>query len=79
MDFENLGRLFVFMGVGLLVLGLIFVVIGRIPAFDRIGRLPGDIRIEGENFACFAPITSMIILSLILTVILNIMVRLINR
>lgn len=79
MDFENIGRLLVVLGVGIVVLGLVFVVLGRVPAFDRFGRLPGDIRIESENFACFAPITSMIILSVILTIVLNIVVRLINR
>jgi uncharacterized protein HemY len=79
MDFENLGRLLVVFGVGLVVLGLLFVVIGRTPALDWVGRLPGDVRIQRENFACFAPITSMIILSIILTIVLNLVVRLINR
>ncbi|MDR1885584.1 MAG: DUF2905 domain-containing protein [Synergistaceae bacterium] len=36
------------------------------------GRLPGDISWEGKNFRFFAPITSMIVVSLILTIILNV-------
>jgi hypothetical protein len=35
------------------------------------GRLPGDISWSGKNFKVFAPITSMIVVSLILTIILN--------
>lgn len=36
------------------------------------GRLPGDISYEGRNFKVFAPITSMIIVSVLLTLIINI-------
>jgi hypothetical protein len=36
-----------------------------------LGRLPGDISWSGKNFKVFAPITSMIVVSLILTIILN--------
>lgn len=79
MDMEHVGRVLIFFGVVLLALGVVLVMIGRVPVFDRLGRLPGDIRIEGENFACFAPITSMIILSLLLTLIMNVVVRLLDR
>jgi hypothetical protein len=37
-----------------------------------IGRLPGDVRIERENSRIYFPITSMIILSLLLTILINI-------
>jgi Na+-driven multidrug efflux pump len=40
------------------------------------GRLPGDISYSGKNFKVFAPITSMIIVSVILTLILNVLGRL---
>jgi uncharacterized membrane-anchored protein len=40
------------------------------------GRLPGDISWEGKNFKIFAPITSMIVVSIVLTVILNLISRL---
>ena len=40
-----------------------------------IGRLPGDIRIERENFKFYFPITTMILLSLLLTLIVNIVRR----
>jgi Na+-driven multidrug efflux pump len=36
-----------------------------------LGRLPGDIRIEKENFRLYFPITTMILLSIILTIVIN--------
>ena len=41
--------------------------------FSWFGRLPGDIRIEHEHSKVFIPITSMVIISIVLTVILNLL------
>ncbi len=79
MDLEQLGRILLVIGGGLMLPGALFVVISRTPGLNRLGRMPGDIRIEGENFTCFAPIVSMIILSIVLTIILNLITRLLNR
>ncbi len=43
------------------------------------GRLPGDIRIEGENGGFYFPITSSILVSVLLTLILNIISRLMRK
>ncbi len=43
------------------------------------GRLPGDIRIEGENGSFYFPITSSILVSVILTIILNIISRFLRK
>lgn len=40
--------------------------------FKWIGRMPGDIRIEKENFRFYFPIVSMIIISVIITILINI-------
>jgi hypothetical protein len=40
-----------------------------------LGRLPGDIRIEGENGSFYFPLTSSILVSVILTILLNVFVR----
>jgi uncharacterized protein HemY len=40
--------------------------------FSWFGNLPGDIRIEGDNTRVFIPITSMIIVSVVLTLVVNI-------
>jgi hypothetical protein len=60
-------------------MGGLLMLLGRIPLFSQLGRLPGDIRIEGQGFSCFVPIVSMILLSVVLTIVVNIVIRLINR
>ncbi len=44
-----------------------------------LGRLPGDIRIEGENGSFYFPITSSILVSILLTIIFNIISRFLNK
>ncbi|WP_457606714.1 DUF2905 family protein [Nitratifractor sp.] len=54
-------------------LGALFLLIGialKWGLLDWFGRLPGDIRYEGEHFAFFAPITSMLLISILLSLIL---------
>jgi hypothetical protein len=68
----DLGRLLLIMGGLLLVVGLVLTVAGRIPG---LGNLPSDIAIERGNFRLYAPIGTMIVVSLVLTVILNIVMR----
>lgn len=63
------------LGKGLIVLGIFVVVAGIIvwlfgDKLRWLGRLPGDIRVERENFKFYMPITTMIIISIVLSVIL---------
>ena len=44
-----------------------------------LGRLPGDIRIEGENGSFYFPITSSILVSVILSILLNLISRLLKK
>ncbi len=44
-----------------------------------LGRLPGDIRIAGENGSFYFPITTSILVSVVLTIVLNVIVRLLKR
>lgn len=44
-----------------------------------LGRLPGDIRIEGENGSFYFPITSSIVVSVLLTLILNLISRFLQK
>ena len=67
-------------GKYIILAGIVIVLLGVIIYFfhdklNWIGRLPGDIRIEKENFRFYFPITTMIILSILLTVIINIIKR----
>jgi hypothetical protein len=57
---------------GLIVLGIVIVLAGVLwPWLSKIpfGRLPGDIRIEGEHGGFFFPITTCIVISIVLSVI----------
>jgi hypothetical protein len=68
-------------GKYILVIGLIIVFIGIIIYFFHgyfrwIGRLPGDIRIEKNNFRFYFPLATMIIVSLVLTILINIFKKL---
>jgi hypothetical protein len=64
-------------GKWIIIAGVIIIVIGALIYFfyDKLnwfGRLPGDIRIEKDNFRFYFPITTMIIISIVLTVLINI-------
>ena len=55
----------------LILVGLIIVGIGAVrllaPSIPWLGKLPGDIRIEGENFKFYFPVVTCIVVSLVLT------------
>jgi hypothetical protein len=68
------------LGKYIILVGIIIVILGIIIYFfsDKlhwIGRLPGDIRVERENFRFYFPITTMIIASILLTIIIQIIKR----
>ena len=67
------GRLLMWIGGAIFVIGLGLTFAGRLPWF---GHLPGDISIERSNFRLYAPFGTMIILSILLTIILNLIIRL---
>ncbi|MDD2554333.1 MAG: DUF2905 domain-containing protein [Desulfotomaculaceae bacterium] len=60
--------MFLFIGVIMLVLGGIMLVGGRL---FGLGRLPGDIFIQKGNFSFYFPVVTGIVLSILLTIILN--------
>ena len=76
-DLTNLGRWLVLLGLGLAALGAVVWALGRTGL--PIGRLPGDLRFEAGGVSCFVPLASMILLSLLLTLVLNLVVRLLNK
>ncbi|MFH0789998.1 MAG: DUF2905 domain-containing protein [Candidatus Omnitrophota bacterium] len=67
MDTHSLGKILILLGGILIGLGIIFVLMNKIPF---AGKLPGDICIQKKNFTFYFPLTTSIILSVILSLIL---------
>jgi len=66
---QGMGKLLVILGILLVVIGLAFMFGDKIP---YIGKLPGDIYVKKERFAFYFPITTSIIISIILTILFSI-------
>ena len=72
MPLDALGRLLLFAGIGLALLGLLLLLAGRIPF---LGRLPGDFSFGNGNVQVYIPLATSILLSLVLTLVLNLLAR----
>ncbi len=76
---EAMGALLIVVGVVLVINGIVLIVVGRLGG----GTLPGDIHIQKGNLTVFAPCLTMLIVSvlgsILLTVILNLIMRALNR
>jgi hypothetical protein len=68
---RHVGVLVVVIGIGVVVLGLLITS----GAMSWFGRLPGDLRHEGAGARVFVPITSMIVVSIVLTILVNLVGR----
>lgn len=76
-----MGKILIFTGVSLVVIGILVLLTQRTGAsdwFGWFGNLPLDIRIEKENFRFYFPIGSSILLSIILSIIMAIINKLIR-
>jgi uncharacterized membrane-anchored protein len=63
---EKMGRILVLLGVVLVAIGLAWPWLQKLP----FGRLPGDISIKREGFQFFFPLTTCILISIVVTLIL---------
>jgi len=74
---ENLGRLLMIGGILLFVIGGLIFLAAKfgIP----FGRLPGDIRIERDGSSFYFPLASSILISVVLTILVNIIIRLVRK
>ncbi len=70
-------RILIYLGLALLVIGGLIYLLARTGL--PLGKLPGDFRIQTGNVTIFFPLATMILLSVILTILLNIIVRLLRR
>jgi hypothetical protein len=76
-DLNTLARWLVIFGLVLAGVGGLIWLLGRTGL--PIGRLPGDLRIETGSITCLIPLATSILISLILTILLNLIVRGLGR
>ena len=70
--FEPIGRALVLIGIFITVLGAVILLTPRIPF---LGRLPGDIVIQRDGLTIYIPIATMLIVSVVLSIVLNVIGR----
>ena len=70
--FSGVARMLIGLGAFLLITGLVLLVVSKI---STVGRLPGDIFFRKGNFTFYFPLATSIVLSLVLTLLLNLFFR----
>lgn len=66
-EFQTIGKYLILSGAVLLVIGVVLTFGDKFPL---LGKLPGDIKIEGKNYTLYFPVVTSIIISLIISMIL---------
>ncbi len=74
---SEVGKVLIFLGIFLIVLGSLMVLLPKLNL--PLGNLPGDIKIKKENFEFYFPLMSSLLVSLLLTVILNLIFLLMRK
>lgn len=69
---HSLGKILIIIGAAMALIGVIVLLAGKIPF---LGKLPGDIEINGDNWSFHFPLATSIVLSIVLTLILNLILR----
>ena len=67
-----MGRMVLMLGLLIAAVGVFMVLAGRVPF---LGRLPGDVAVQRGNWSFYFPIATSILVSLVLTVVLNLFMR----
>ena len=70
--FDSLGKLLIVFGVVLALLGGLLLLVGKFPL---LGRLPGDIVIRRDNWSVYFPLTTGIVISVLLTLLFSLFGR----
>jgi hypothetical protein len=73
---EGLGKILLIVGAVIIVIALLMIFGQHIPFF---GKLPGDIFIKKDNWSFYFPIVTFLIVSIILTIIINVILYFLNR
>ena len=73
MELANLGKILLIIGGMIVLAGLVILIFGKT---GFMGKLPGDILIQKGNFTFYFPLVTFLILSIVLTIVVNILIRL---
>jgi len=71
------GRILVIIGVTIALIGGLILLAARF--FPWLGNLPGDFNFQGQNFKIYFPLATMLLISLLATILLNILIRIFRR
>lgn len=75
-NLEPFGKILIMVGVFIVVLGILLFLWGKIPFLTR---LPGDLILQKGNLRFIFPIATCLIISTILTIVINIIIRLLGK
>ncbi|TYO97942.1 DUF2905 domain-containing protein [Desulfallas thermosapovorans] len=68
----GMGKIIIMIGIFMVITGGLLLLAGKIPG---LGRLPGDIFVQRGNFTFYFPVVTMIIVSIVLTLLVNLLFR----
>tara|TARA_B100001750_G_C15283198_1_gene483508 strand:- start:220 stop:438 length:219 start_codon:yes stop_codon:yes gene_type:complete len=71
----EIGRIIILCGIILVILGSMVILGGK---YNIIGKMPGDLLLDKENIKIYFPITSMLLISLTITIVYNIINRILK-
>jgi hypothetical protein len=74
---QPIARIFIVLGIAFLVIGGLLFLLGKLNL--PLGRLPGDIRIEGKQGSFYFPLATCILISVVITILLNVFTRLFRK
>lgn len=70
-EWTTFGKVLIGLGLGIVVLGMIVILADRLPGVAQLlnwlGKLPGDVSVKRENFSFYFPITTSLLLSVVLS------------
>ena len=74
---NDLARVLIVMGVAMTLIGLLILLALRY--LPWLGNLPGDFSYEGQNYRFYFPLATILLVSIVATIILNIIIRIFRR
>jgi len=81
-EWTHVGKVLAFLGVLLLLLGGLFIAIGKLPnagGLGWFGRLPGDIFIKREHFTFYFPLVTSLVVSVVLSLLFYVIATFLRR